>query len=113
MIIGGNPTTGIHGGYVQYFNHFGPSVEFPINEWHHIAVSRDSTNIYTYFDGSLYDTTDQNGNGPLNYDLPYRIGASFNNNFITGEIGALQIYGIVLSAQEISDYVSSTGSSYT
>jgi hypothetical protein len=113
MIIGGNPTTGIHGGYVQYFNHFGPSVEFPINEWHHIAVSRDSTNIYTYFDGSLYDTTNQNGNGPLNYDLPYRIGASFNNNFITGEIGALQIYGIVLSAQEISDYVSSTGSSYT
>uniref|UniRef100_A0A6C0DR68 Fibronectin type-III domain-containing protein n=1 Tax=viral metagenome TaxID=1070528 RepID=A0A6C0DR68_9ZZZZ len=111
MLLVGDATTGLRGGYGNFFNYLGGTVVFPLDEWHHIAVAWDGTNVYTYLDGSLEDTTNQASTVP-NVNLSYRIGATSSGATITGEIGAVQIYNYPMSATDVADYYAATSSTY-
>jgi hypothetical protein len=113
MLLVGDATTGLRGGYSSFLNYLGGSVVFPLDEWHHIAVAWDDVYVYTYLDGSLEDTTDQSSSTAPNVDLSYRIGATSSGATITGEVGAVEIYNYPLTAGEVAAYYAATSSTYS
>ena len=81
---------------------FPSNLAFNLNEWHHIAVTFDTTNGMTLYINSVLDSTFNTyltpvpGNGQVDI-------ACFNagNNLLTGTISQVMIYTRVLTANEI------------
>jgi len=93
----------------------GTGITFPLNEWHQLTVTWDGTNIKTYLDGSINSTVSQAGNISSSTSLnSYSIGRRFDggSDYVTGEIGALQIYGYPLTSTQITNYYIATSSTY-
>jgi hypothetical protein len=95
---------GSYVGVMGYNNDFYPSSGKAIADgvWHYVGVTFDGTNLRTYVDGALdntsgtitYTTTGQN-----NYvGMSNHVG---NYNFTNGSIGSAQIYNRTLSAAEV------------
>lgn len=69
------------------------------NNWHHIAVTYNGTDILLYIDGTLEATTNHPGSisdGPRDVVLGF-----FNNGYWRGIIDEVRIYSKVLTASDI------------
>jgi len=105
-------TTEISNFGVSMFDGSHHTVDFgvkPLNEWHHFAITYDSsTNVLTgYFDGTSKGTA--NSNGVRDSDGRYTIGGIFNNGRVwDGTIDDVRIYDKELSATEVSDIYDNT-----
>ena len=79
---------------------------FATNQWRHLALVRDDTNLLLYVDGALAVTT--NGfNFAINQALPVQIGGHASTNFqnqryLNGYLDDTAIFTAALSASEIA-----------
>ena len=78
------------------------------NNWTNIQVTWDGTNMNTYLNGVLFNSSIINSSS-VDGGTAYIIGRCWNNtNYVTGEIGEVRIYNIALTeSQVITDYLNS------
>ncbi|MEH6406052.1 MAG: LamG domain-containing protein, partial [Leeuwenhoekiella sp.] len=79
------------------------SIAIPEEEWHHIAVTYDGTQMKMYIDGVL-DTQKTVKNLPVPTSNPFLIGASGGNNpslFYNGNIDEIRIWNISLNIDQL------------
>lgn len=73
----------------------------PREVWVHLACSYDGSNVKTYVNGSLIDTTPLTGT--INPGSDIRLGARRDDRRYEGDMDELRIYDRALSEDEISD----------
>lgn len=84
-------------------NHTTPS-QYSVSTWHHVVVTFDGTNMRTYVDGSLTNTTPQ---GAFSVASSYVLGTgALNANPMAGSISEYAIYASALSATRVSAHYS-------
>jgi hypothetical protein len=92
----------------------GAAQSFTLDTWTQMSVSWDGTNIRSYINGSLTDTTNYSGLTASTGNRIYYIGRAWDStNYITGELGELTLYPRALSATEITAYYTSTSNIYS
>jgi photosystem II stability/assembly factor-like uncharacterized protein len=102
------------GGFFDGGWEIGAAVEFVQNEWTHMTVTWNGTDIKTYTNGSLVDTTNYTGLTAASTGLPYRIGKRWDNaDYVLGGIGEIRIDSVALSDAEVFTYYNLTAGSYT
>jgi len=81
---------------------------FLLYVWQHMVVTWDSTNLKTYINGTLINTTGLSGQTSSSSGEKYRIGHRWDQDdsssiyFVTGEIGEVLIYNRALTAGEVA-----------
>jgi hypothetical protein len=99
---GGSSNT-LTGGFFNSAYYTGPNVTFNLNEWHNMVVSWDGRYMRTYYDGTLSNTTDYNGQTAASSGSNYRIGRRWSYqtpSYVVGEIGQILIYNRSISDSE-------------
>jgi Concanavalin A-like lectin/glucanases superfamily/Fibronectin type III domain len=102
------------GGFFNGGWRHGSAINFSLNIWYPMVVTWDGSDVKTYIDGSLVDTTNFSGNiSSSTYNNYYRIGARWDGSaYLNGEIGELIIYSKAITAPEVSNYVTQTYETY-
>uniref|UniRef100_A0A6C0DNB8 Fibronectin type-III domain-containing protein n=1 Tax=viral metagenome TaxID=1070528 RepID=A0A6C0DNB8_9ZZZZ len=110
----GVSSTQLAGGFFDGSFEIGAPQTFPLNEWHSMVVTWDGSDIKTYIDGSLVDTTNYSDNTSSSSDNNYyRIGRRWDNaDYVQGEVGELILRSRALSAPEVTNHVSATYETY-
>ena len=77
-------------------------------KWHHMAITRDNTELRFYIDGVLIGTSPTPaGTGPFDPTDNYSIGYAFGNIFWKGSMDDLRFYQRVLTPAEINTLANS------
>lgn len=85
-------------------NWFGFSPKMNNGDWYHVAVTSDKTNVKTYINGALVDTT-AIGAGVSGATDRYPLQIGMADNTFVGAIDELKIYNYTRSAEQIkADY---------
>lgn len=80
------------------------AVDFPVDEWHFVAVTVDSDrNVKYYVDNQLKGVGLKNGSVNTKANNPYKIWIGKADNYFKGKMDELQLYGRALSEMEIKD----------
>lgn len=83
------------------------SLVFPLNEWHHVAVTWDGSLIKFYIDSTL-DTAVTSFAGPLiSNDHSLIIGADFpgTDEYFPGRLDEVRVWNVARTQQQIQDYM--------
>lgn len=82
-------------------------ITFPVGEWHHIAISKNGSEITTYLDAVPVTTVTFNNDAVQDASAPLRIGwgeNAFGNNFaMVGGIDEVYFYSRSLARNEIEE----------
>jgi hypothetical protein len=109
----GASNTEFLGGFFDGAWEVGAPQEFALNTWVQMSVSWDGTDVKTYINGSLTDTTNYTGLSADTTSLGYRIGRRWDNpDYITGDLGEVRIDSVALTAAQIEAYYNSTIANY-
>jgi len=75
------------------------SQDFLVNEWHHITVIKNLTNVYLYVDG-FYEASGDASINPSNSQL--KVGGYYNDNYdFNGSLDEVMIFNRSLTEQEV------------
>ena len=78
-----------------------------LNGWTNVQATWDGTNLKTYVNGTLTDSSQPGGTSP-NTTLAYSIGSRDGVTFAKGEIGEVRIYNYPLTQSQVTaDYTAS------
>ncbi len=102
------------GGFFSGSWNIGAPQTFALNTWVQMTVTWDGTDVKTYINGALVDTTNYSGQTTGSTGLGYRIGRRWDNpDYVTGELGELRIDSVALTDAQVSLYYNSTSATYT
>ena len=103
LYIGDNGTGIITAGFND--NTWHSSQPVTLNGWTNIQATWDGTNLKTYVNGTLTDSS-QPGGTSVDGSLPYFIGGNYNASaYAKGEIGEVRIYNYPLTQEQVTaDY---------
>jgi hypothetical protein len=110
----GASNTEFLGGFFDGAWEVGAPQEFAVDTWVQMSVSWDGTDVKTYLNGSLTDTTNYTGLSANTTSLGYRIGRRWDNPaYVTGDLGEVRIDSVALTAAQIEAYYNSTSANYS
>lgn len=115
-IRGGDTTVGLEvsGASLENYNH-GFETTQPLNDgqWHHVAWTRQGTQLSVYIDGALDNTGTTSGIADLNNTAELTAGKSVcvgidGTSALTGQLDDIRLYSRALSQEEIQGLASAT-----
>lgn len=102
------------GGFFSSAWNIGAPQTFALNTWVQMTVTWDGTDVKTYINGALVDTTNYSGQTTSSTGLGYRIGRRWDNpDYVTGDLGEIRIDGVALTAAQVANYYATTSGDYT
>lgn len=91
----------------------GAPQEFALNSWVQMTTTWDGSDIKTYINGTLVDTTNYSGLSTGSTGLGYRIGRRWDNaDYVTGDLGEIRIDSVALTDAQVATYYSMTSPYY-